>query len=377
MVLLSASDPLSPAQATFEEILPVTLPRGGIDCDIHPAVPNLQALLPYLEENWREMAVIRGVDDLQSISYPVNSPLSVRPDWKPATGKAGASLERMRAEALDAFGTSIAICNCLYGVQLFFSEDLGAAFARATNAWLAKEWLDRDDRLRASIVVPSQNAELAVEEINHWAADCRFVQVLLLVMGDQPLGKRVHWPIYAAAEKHGLPVGIHAGSSYHNPPTPAGWPSYLTEDYVTQAQAFANQLSSLVCEGVFTRFPNLKVVLLESGVTWLPAHLWRLTKYWRGLRMEIPWVDRSPFDIVRSNVRLSITPFDGPSDRDTINRLMDHMQSDELLLYSTDYPHWQFDETAVLPEGLSPTLERKIMIDNPRDTYARLLEPVQ
>jgi predicted TIM-barrel fold metal-dependent hydrolase len=355
----------------------VTLPRGGIDCDIHPAVPDLQALLPYLEENWREIAIVRGLDDLQSISYPVNSPLSARPDWRPAAGKPGASLERVRAEALDAFGSAIAICNCLYGVQLFFSEDLGAAFARAVNAWLAREWLDRDDRLRASIVVPSQNAELAVEEINRWASDRRFVQVLLLVMGDQPLGKRLHWPIYAAAEKYALPVGIHAGSSYHNPPTPVGWPSYHTEDYVTQAQAFATQLSSLVCEGVFTRFPNLKVVLLESGVSWLPAHLWRLTKYWRGLRMEIPWVDRSPFDIVRSNVRLSITPFDGPADPDTINRLMDHLQSDELLLYSTDYPHWQFDEMAVLPEGLSPTLTRKIMIDNPRDTYARLLEPVQ
>ena len=355
----------------------MTLPRGGIDCDIHPAVPGIQALYPYLEENWREIAILRGIDDLQSLNYPLNSPLSARPDWRPAEGKAAATLERVRAEALDPFRTAIAICNCLYGVQLFFSEDLGAAFARAVNTWLAREWLDRDDRLRASIVVPSQNAELAAEEINRWAPDRRFVQVLLLVMGDQPLGKRVHWPIYAAAEKHGLPVGIHAGSAYHNPPTPVGWPSYHTEDYVTQAQAFATQLSSLVCEGVFTRFPNLKVVLLESGVSWLPAHLWRLTKYWRGLRMEIPWVDRSPFEIVKSNVRLSITPFDGPPDAGTINRLMDHMQSDELLLFSTDYPHWQFDGDAILPPGLSPALVKKIMIDNPRDTYARLLEPVQ
>ncbi len=52
------------------------------------------------------------------------------------------------------------------------------------------------------------------------------------------------------------------------------------------------------------------------------------------------------------------------------------MQSDELLLFSTDYPHWQFDGNAALPEGLSPDLVQKIMIDNPRDTYARLLEPV-
>ena len=52
------------------------------------------------------------------------------------------------------------------------------------------------------------------------------------------------------------------------------------------------------------------------------------------------------------------------------------MESDELLLFSTDYPHWQFDGDAVLPEGLSRELVRKIMIDNPRETYARLMETV-
>ena len=350
---------------------------GGIDCDIHPAVPSLQALLPYLDEHWREQVAVRGMDELASIAYPANSPLTARPDWKPAKGPAGADLVRLRREALDPFATSLAICNCLYGVQLLFSEDMAAAFARAVNDWMAKEWLDRDPRLRASIVVPPQSVERAVDEIERCAKDSRFVQVLLLVMGDQPLGKRHYWPIYAAAERHGLTIGIHAGSAYHNPPTPVGWPSYYTEDYVGQAQAFQSQLTSLICEGVFNRYPNLKVALLESGFTWLPAHLWRLTKYWRGLRMEIPWVDRAPTDIVRSNVRLSLQPVDRPptstkEGRDSLLRIIDHLQSDELLLFSTDYPHWQFDGNAVLPEGLPPDLIRKIMIDNPLATYSRL-----
>ena len=116
---------------------------------------------------------------------------------------------------------------------------------------------------------------------------------------------------------------------------------------------------------------------MESGFTWLPAHLWRLTKYWRGLRMEIPWVDRPPAEIVRGNVRLTLQPVDGPSDPAQFQRLLDHMESDELLLFSTDYPHWQFDGDRALPEGLSDDLVRKIMIDNPRETYPRLTETVQ
>jgi uncharacterized protein len=348
------------------------LEPGGIDCDIHPAVPNIRALHPYLSDHWRDVVIQRGVHELESIAYPTNSPLTSRPDWRLPNGKPGSDLDALRAHALTPFGTSIAICNCLYGVQLLFSEDMGAGFARAVNDWIAAEWLDKEPRLRASIVVPMQNAELAVEEINRVAPDRRFVQILLLVMHDHPLGKRHYWPIYAAAEKHGLPVGIHAGSAYRHPVTPLGWPTYYTEDYAAQAAAFQAALSSLVCEGVFTKFPELKVVLLESGFTWLPAHLWRLTKFWRGLRMEVPWVDRAPTDIVRSNVRLTTQPCDAPPSPEMFQRLMEHMGSDKMLLFSTDYPHWQFDGDAVLPEGLSRELVRKIMIDNPRETYLRL-----
>jgi uncharacterized protein len=52
------------------------------------------------------------------------------------------------------------------------------------------------------------------------------------------------------------------------------------------------------------------------------------------------------------------------------------MQSDEILLFSTDYPHGQFEGMEVLPQGLPKSLVRKIMVDNPRATYARLLETV-
>jgi predicted TIM-barrel fold metal-dependent hydrolase len=345
---------------------------GGIDCDLHPAVPNLQALHPYLTDHWRDIVTQRGMNELNSIAYPANSPLTARPDWRIPGKPAGSDLDLLRRQALDPFRTSIAIANCLYGVQLLFSEDLGAAFAQAVNDWIAKEWLDQETRLRASIVVPVQNPEMAVDEIERLAPDKRFVQVLLLVMGDMPLGKRHYWPIYAAAERHGLAVGIHAGSAYRHPVTPIGWPSYYTEDYAAQATGFQQALTSLIVEGVFVKYPDLKVVLLESGFTWLPAHLWRLSKFWRGLRMEVPWLDRSPAEMVRTNIRLTIQPCDAPPDAAGLLKLLDHLESDDLLLFSTDYPHWQFDNEDVLPAGLPQALVRKIMIDNPKATYLRL-----
>jgi uncharacterized protein len=349
---------------------------GPIDCDLHPTVPSLSALLPYVGDVWRENAVRRGFDALVPISYPTGNPLSVRADWRDADGLGATEPVRLAREALAPFGTQTAILNCLYGAPVLFSDDLAAAFCRGVNDWIAAEWLAADPRLRASIVVPQLNPERAVDEIERRAGDPRFVQVLLLVSGEIPLGRRQNWPIFAAAERHHLPVGIHAGSTYRHPVTPVGWPSTYVEDYAAQASAFASALTSLVAEGVFAKFPDLTVVLLESGVSWLPAHLWRLTKFWKGLRSEVPWVSDSPTSIVRERVRLTVQPFDAPDDPALLARLMDHLGSDRMLLFATDYPHFQFNGTQALPPGLDAGLARKIMIDNPLATYPRLKELV-
>ena len=346
--------------------------RGLVDCDIHPSVPNIEALLPYLPGHWAEAAVSQSFNDLETYMYPVNAPITARADWRPKKGKPGADLEQFRKQALDPFGIDFAILNCVYGVHLIYNRDMAVAFASAVNDWLVTEWLDKEKRLRASIVMPLQDPVRAAEEIEKCAADKRFVQVLMPAMADQTLGKPFYWPIYEAAQRHGLPVGIHAGSMYRYPMTNLGWCSYQSEDYIAQAGGFQGALASLISEGVFGKFPDLKIVLIESGFTWLPACMWRLDKYWHALRMEIPWVTRSPIEIIRDQVRLTLQPVDAPPTPQQFERFLNHMGSDELLLFSTDYPHWQFDGDEALPKGMPPALARKIQFDNPHKTYPHL-----
>ncbi len=347
---------------------------GGIDCDVHPAVPGIAALLPYLDDHWREHVLVRGVDRLDMVCDPATAPFSARPDWRPAEGRAGADPERLGREALDHFGSTIAICNCIWGPVALHDEHLGAALCRAMNEWIAREWLDRDPRLRASITVSLQNAELAAAEIERCAVDRRFVQVLVLAMGELPLGRSFHWPVFRAAERLGLPIGVHAGSLYRHAPTAGGWPTTLLGDYVAQSQAMQGQLLSLIAEGVFARFPGLKIVLLESGVTWLPAFMWRAEKTWRALRIELPFVQASPADILRSQVRATVQPFDAPDEPGQLERLIELIGSDEMFLFATDYPHWHFDGDDPLPPGLSPSLRRKLLVENAQATYPRVQE---
>ena len=192
-------------------------------------------------------------------------------------------------------------------------------------------------------------------------------------MGELPLGRRQHWPIYRAAERHDLPIGIHAGSSYRHPPTNLGWPSYYLEDYVSWSTGFAGVLNSLITEGVFVEFPRLKVVLMESGVTWLPGWMWRANKTWRGVRAEVPWLEKSPIDLCaracaadRPAVRCAA---DAPIRCSASSR---RSAPTRCCCSATDYPHWHFDGNDALPDGLPDALMRKILVDNALKTYSRL-----
>ena len=355
--------------------MPLALPHGAIDCDIHPALPGMAALLPYLDAHWCEQVTTRGIDGLELASYPPTIPANARPDWR-GVGASGGDLASVQRDVLDAFGLRHAICNCLYGGPALPNPDLAAALAIAVNDWLAAEWLDRDPRLRGAIVVSLRDPAQAAAEIERRAADPRFVQVLTLAMGDAPLGQRQFWPVWRAAARHRLPLGIHAGSVFRHATTSNGWPSTYIEDQAAQAHAFQAQLLSLIAEGALAEIPGLTVVLIESGWTWLPNFLWRANKTWRAMRAEVPWVTAPPADIMRARIRATLQPVDVPPNAADLARLFAQLGSAHMVLFSTDYPHWHFDGTAALPEGLPEAALARLLCDNALDTYPRLREGV-
>jgi hypothetical protein len=109
----------------------VTGPLHAIDCDVHPTVPDMKALLPYLDDFWRETVEERGINSLETVTYPPNAPLTARAQWRGKNGRAATAAVGAHRAGLRPLAGGIAICNCLYGVGLLFSEDMAAAFTRA------------------------------------------------------------------------------------------------------------------------------------------------------------------------------------------------------------------------------------------------------
>lgn len=338
-----------------------------VDADLHNIVPNMDALLPYMEAHWQEYfrnSRFRGPIDS---SYPPGAPTSVRP-MLPAT--AATTLADVVQNALVPWQTDIGILNCTYEVESLHNPDMAAVCARAVNQWQAEQWLAQDSRLRAAIVVPSKVPALAAKEIAHWGRHPGFVQVFLPVRAQHLYGNRNYWPILEAAVQNDLVVCLHFGGASGYPSTPSGWPSWYIEEYAGMAQVFQSQLINFIVEGVFAQFPTLRIVMAEGGWTWLPSLMWRLDKEWKGLRFEIPWVKVPPSDLIRQHVRFTLQPMDAPPDPSLLTQTLEQLESEELLLFSTDYPHWHFEDSAsALPSALSDSQRRKIMGENARHFY--------
>lgn len=347
---------------------------GIIDCDVHNHVPPLKSLYPYLSAYWRDYIEDRQIPGIESNFYPKGVDLSVRPEFNPSFGEdTDSDLAQMRVQILDRLNVRYAVLNCITGVQLFHNEDFAIALASALNDWQMAEWVEKDKRLKASIIVADQNIHYAVKEIERLGEHPDFVQVLLLARSQMPYGKRHYWPIYEAAERYGLPICIHAGGTTHNPITAVGWPSYYIEEYVNISASFQEQVISLVSEGVFSKFPSLKFVLAESGFTWLPSLMWRFDKNWKGLRRDIPWVDRLPSEIIREHFRVTVQPFDEPSNAKHLIDILEQVGSDEMLLFSSDFPHWHYDSLeAVVPDAFPTDLEQRVFAQNALKVYTKL-----
>jgi uncharacterized protein len=71
-----------------------------------------------------------------------------------------------------------------------------------------------------------------------------------------------------------------------------------------------------------------------------------------------------------------VQPFDAP-DQSAVERIVGQIDADHMLLFASDYPHWQFEGDSIMPSGLSPDLQQKMRIENPLETYPRLKEAAQ
>ena len=341
-----------------------------VDCDIHTNIlPS--ALHARLSSPWQRHLEDFGPRVATALAvYPRmrggGSRLDARPGERARRlgpgAAAGAAAGRVRHRSRDHQPDAAA--DVRHG-----GARVRRGLCRAFNDWTREEWLDQDARLLGSICPPHEHPELAVLEIERLADDERFVQVLLPTRLEQQLGNQRYWPILRAATEAGLPVAMHTGGleSYRG----SGWPSYYLDMHVLISTTMAQQFLSMICSGVFEEIPALRMVAVETGIGWAAALSWAMDDAWRAFGETVTTrLRKPPSEYLREHFWFTTQPIEEPRDPDHLAVAFDALGMTDRIMFSTDYPHWDFDAPGqALPPSISKDDKARIFAANAVKLY--------
>jgi uncharacterized protein len=354
---------------------------GVFDTDTHPRTfATDPRIVEYLPERWRNYVAEFG---------PLHRPRGERPRHRefasrwdaqtPDGGPPGSDPAFAAEQLLDRYDMSGAMINDIAGFVMNGAggqpAEMAKAYCRAMNLHRRDFWLASDPRWYGSITVPYELPEAAAEEIRYCKEEMgeyndRWKQVFLAPDNLRPAGHPSYWPMYEVAEHYDLPIAFHVLAGHRI--TPSGSANFYFEEHCDFALFNFPLLSSMIFEGVFNRFPRLKVVLVELAWSWAVPFAWRLDHAYRVNRNEVPHLDRLPSEYLRDHVYYTTQPMEEPENDLWFDDVLEQFETSGMsknLMYSSDYPHWDFDEPAALPSRLSDEQLRRILGENASQVY--------
>ena len=345
-----------------------------VDSDVHP-VPKTGVLEQYIPEPWRSKYFLtRKVGEQIYYDAPDYAhAYAMRLDTFPADGEfAGSDPDLAFKQLIMEAGADIAILEPIHGLCRL--SEATAALCAAHNTWQANHWLDSHnnwhERWRGSICLAIEEPEESAREIERWAGHPYMAQVLINAEPRPSWGDPKYDPIWEAATKHDITVSCHLGRSHHEelPLPPVGFPSYNHDFMVTYSLLAANQVMSLIFDGVFDRFPTLRIVFIEHAFTWILPLMWRMDAIYEARKS---WMDikRKPSEYVKDHIKFTTQPLDYPEDKTELTRAFGWMECEKILLFSSDYPHWTFDDPRWLVKHLPEHAREAVMFRNGIATY--------
>jgi predicted TIM-barrel fold metal-dependent hydrolase len=278
--------------------------------------------------------------------------------WREDQDEAYASAEARgwdavaQLEAMDREGVDLAVLYpsrglfvlCLDSTQQIGADglepDFAAAIARAYNDWLHDFCQHDPERLHGCAMVAPHHPEAAADEVARCVEEYGFKSVFLHpgCVNRRPWHDPAYDVLWAACERHGVPVGFHGGGR-----------SELTPDY-SLGSVFGDRLMmwhtfnqplgvmaagvSMIGGGVLERFPRLKVALLEGNCSWAPWLIHRLDEHYEWVGWyEARDLSRNPSEYFKRNRFVSVEV-----DEDPVRYYVDAF-GDDNIVFSTDFPH--------------------------------------
>ena len=342
---------------------PINIDEEVIDCDAHIREER-DDLLPYIDDEEMK-AYVRGRDP-----YPNDG-------WdRSAGGRTGSATVRNPADeeaVMEELGLDQSLISPTKNLHHgeIADADVANAVARAYNDYVQDVWLDESDLFMSGILAPVQDPTFAAAEIDRLASEDEMVCVFLNPAGPRrALGDERYDPIYEAAQSHDLPIVMHSVAT-----TNVGFP--LQTDYFhnfVEVHAISHtfqhlaQVTSILCRGVPERFPDLRFVCLEAGLSWIP-YLYRLDTEVLSRPNETPLLEKRPTEYFKERFWVSCQPVEEMDDSSGLEYLAELAGGWERILFSTDWPHWDFDSPTVVREHIPEEHRADVWSRNAREVF--------
>lgn len=364
---------------------PVRERLGIIDADFHPMpVPSDPQIAVHMSQRWKDYIAKYGMGfSYSGLFAPAQREFTHRLDAV-KDHRVGIDPLWAKEQVLDPFDMSGAVLTCPQSYILNsggnMPVELSMELARAFNNALAHTWMAADPRYYAAIVIPRDLPDVAQEirRCKEGEYGDRFVSILMSPAGQEPLGRQRYWEIFEAATHYDIPVTFHVPGMGRQI-TGAGNTNFYGEMHMNFASLPMTLIPSLIFEGVFERFPTLKVALIELGWSWAPAYSWRLDNAWLKLRDEVPHLKRKPSDYMKDHLWFTTQPIEEPErleDTASVYDMLEESGFADRLMFSSDYPHWDFDSPyESVPETFPIDRRRRILGQNASKLFKIALKP--
>jgi predicted TIM-barrel fold metal-dependent hydrolase len=243
---------------------------------------------------------------------------------------------------MDAMGVDVAVMfpTPMLTLGLHPQIEVEVAMARAYNRWLCERVLAKEPRLRSMLYLPFNDPEASYRIVKEFGGKPGVCGFMVTAVRHRPIHHNSYMKVYALLEEMGLPLGFHAGYNW-------------SEQSMTMMNKFISvhaigfvfynmvHLTNWIINGLPERFPKLKVIWIESGLAWVPFMMQRLDNEYMMRSSEAPLLKRKPSDYMRE-MYFTTQPME-ITDMGALEQTFRMMNAETQVLYSSDYPHWDFD----------------------------------
>ena len=239
--------------------------------------------------------------------------------------------------------------------------EMEVQLCNAYNRWLTQKIMPGDERIKALVVLPFNSPAEALKTVEEFKDVPGVIGFTVTSTRYKPVHSNEYMPLYAKIQETGKPIAFHAGYHWQDPSL-ATVNTFLGMHALGFAWCNIVHMTNWILNGIPERFPGLKSLWIESGLSWVPFVMQRLDDQYLMRQSEAPMLKKMPSDYMRESCFYSCQPME-QSSQVGLRATFEMINAETQLLYASDWPHFDFDAPRVIydQEFLSDQQKKQIL----------------